>query len=172
MNVTEGIDLVKMAIIVLLVVLLLGTVITIAFKYSDYSNSTIKSLEDAAESSKMERLYELQDLSNSSSKNNPLVTAVSSVLSEFDETDLLYIAVVSPDDTRVYTYEGVTLTGISGSTTVHTSSSPTSHAYKHLLQFSKCRCKVTVNDITSLTEHKYSASDNKMLAIVINIIRE
>ena len=163
MNNQEGIDMVKMSIIILLLVLVIGAVLSLFYLMSNSHYKTVKSIENATKSSSMERLYELNDLSFGSKDTHPLVTNVASVLSEFDETDLLYILInyKDSDDSYkiyIYTYEGVDLTAVPNYATTVQSNSPTSMAYKKLLQFSDRRCSVSLNETSS-----------KMFSVNINI---
>ena len=154
MNNQEGIDMVKMSIIILLLVLVIGAVLSLFYLLSNSHYKTVKSMENATKSSSMERLYELHDLSFGSKDTHPLVTNVASVLSEFDETDLLYVLVSYKDtddssEVYIYTYEGVALTAVPEGATTIQSNSPTSMAYKKLLQFSDRRCSVSLNETSS-----------------------
>lgn len=165
MNNQEGIDMVKMSIIILLLVLVIGAVLSLFYLMSNSHYKTVKSVENAAKSSSMERLYELHDLSFGSKDTHPLVTNVASVLSEFDETDLLYILVSYKDTADVnkcyiYTYEGVSLTSVPHGAVVSTSNSPTSMAYKKLLQFSDRRCSVTLDEATYVSSKLFSVNIN------------
>lgn len=165
MNNQEGIDMVKMSIIILLLVLVIGAVLSLFYLMSNSHYKTVKSMEDAAKSSSMERLYELHDLSFGSKDTHPLVTNVASVLSEFDETDLLYVLVSykDTDDSSkvyIYTYEGVALTAVPAEATTVKSNSPTSMAYKKLLQFSDRRCSVSLNETTYVSSKMFSVNIN------------
>ena len=136
MNAKEPLDLAKMSIIVLLLCLTISATAGFFYYLYDTTDERVNTMEQATLSAPMEKLFQLED--QSSSGNYPLVTNVVSALTEFQESDLLYITVKgSPSVT--YTYSGVNLTTISGNE-INQSAIPVTAAAKALLPYSDSRC--------------------------------
>ena len=76
----------------------------------------------------------------------PLCSNVVSALTEFNEEDLLYIAVIPPSDITdppyIFTYENTNVT-LSGFTTEE-SQIPVTVASRYLLSYSDCRAEVSL----------------------------
>lgn len=111
-------------------------------------------MEDAMNSSSVERLYELRDRSDTIvHEEHPLVSNVASVLSEFNETDLLYVLIDVPvttdagttRKTTIFTYDGVDASRVPSGFAINTSSAPTSQAYKEVIRYSDKRCQVDLD---------------------------
>lgn len=153
----EGVDMMKWAIALLLVCLLIGT--TLAFFYMLYDNTDkrIDSMEKAATSSNLDRLYDLQDNTFSNTGNisrYPLCSNVVSALKEFNEEDLLYILVTSPEgDTYLFTYTGTQFNAPANGINTEVSDIPVTEACRYLLAYSDCRAELSLGkyDIVSDT---------------------
>lgn len=143
MNTREPFDLAKMAITALLMCLVLGATMGLVYYMYDKTEERIDSMEKAATSASMEKLYELEQqfLNNMTNPDmQPLVTNVVAALTEFQNDDLLYVTVTTPDsNTTTYTYTGITLT-VAGN--IETSAIPVTDASRALLPYSHCRCQL------------------------------
>lgn len=145
MNSKEPFDLAKMGITMLLVCLVLACTVGFFYMMYDKTDKKIDSMEKATASASMERMRDLEQQYWSSPTDVnafPLVTNVVSALVEFEESDFLFVNVVSPRATsnNTYTYSGVTLSGNLG--TINESNTPVTMASRELLQYSNCRCSV------------------------------
>lgn len=152
MNSREPFDLAKMAIITLLVILALGATVAFFYTLYDATDNRIDSMQKATLSASMDRLYDLRDLTETNigkMDKYPLVTNIVSALSDFNNEDLLYISVTTPqtedNKTTVYTYSGTTLTGIATTDIVY-SSVPVTDACKTLLRYSDCTAAVYIGE--------------------------
>lgn len=170
MNAREGVDMVKMAIAVLILVLLIGAVLTVWYLMQDTTVESVAKMEKAANSSTAERMYELSDYTNSNNETVAVPTVVNA-LSEFTEGDLVFIMnVVHKDDGSIskdlYTYkdlqQNVDIQNVEAGVTWHNDSNlPINTACKQLLLHSKQECKVTVNDIET--------SNGTMIGVIIEV---
>lgn len=142
MNAKEGIDMTKMAVVVMTVSLVISAIAMLYYFASDQESQLVDSMEKATLSAQTERLYQLQEQSETADvdaaakraaganevevakkciEDHPLVTTVSSVVNEYNEDGLLYIYIVphttnetnDAKDAHVYTYTGVSLTSSS-----------------------------------------------------------
>lgn len=158
MNTKEPFDLAKMAITLLLVCLVVGATTGFFYMLYDNTDKRIDDMEKATESASMDRIYDLVQQYESNKGDfdaYPLVTNVVSALTEFQESDLLYVAVdisqgqvhhVGADDVYAFTYTGTNLTTVVPNaaltfTTVQ-SDIPVTDASKLLLPYSNCRCEI------------------------------
>lgn len=165
MNVREGIDLAKMAIVCSTVCLVISSILGVWYLLSDSETKYQHSMENAVNSTVMDRFHDFQDESVNASLENdferyPLVTTVANALSEFSEDSLLYIYIrrydtsgVTPtvNDKHIYTYADIDDNELKGalgdnSVTVHHSDVPTSASVRKLLTYSKNRCSLRIAD--------------------------
>lgn len=181
MNSQEGMDLAKMAVTALLVVFVIGAVMTLFYILMHSSNVWTKDLGDTVEAGTTARLYDLHDKSLSADTNDlgvdghPLVSTACNILSEYNETDLLYIYVTQHNQNNsyeacyLYTYPGITITDTSslphGSASIkqfNNSQVPITQAVKQLLKYTGERCHLTVAEVTK--------DKNTYIGIIVEVL--
>ncbi|MCM1215118.1 MAG: hypothetical protein NC548_11430 [Lachnospiraceae bacterium] len=180
MRSNESVDMMKWAIALLLLCLLIGATLSFFYMLYDNTDRRIDSMQKAATSSNMDRLYDLQDntLQNSGDIHHyPLCSNVVSALTEFNEDDLLYISVITPDgDTWVFTYgtennadgNNPVLTGVPG--TVSYSQIPVTMACRLLLGYSDCRSELVLGKYDVKTGSKSTNLNSPGLLYIQTIL--
>lgn len=165
----EGFDLAKMAIAVLILIILVSVVVGLFHMLYTPSVSFQEDVGVKANNAVMDKLYGIQDISNAADADaavlsteeiiaaHPLVTLASSAISELGQNDLLFVFVCENKNTVtsngwMFTYDSVVFNNTSvlpciPTHTVDDSSVPTDMAVKHLLQYSKSRCHLSVVDV-------------------------
>lgn len=194
MNIREGIDLVKMAVVAMCVSIVIGAMVTIFYLTYDPATEVTRNMEKAVVTSSAERLYDLSQQSEAADaivdadklvEAHPLVTNVCNVLTEFNEDSLLYVYVTQFNGSSIghlYTYEEV---GITTGATLDKSSNPedptyalpdgatykafassvpVSYAVKDLLQYSQYRCHCAVRNV--------NYNGLKYIAVVVEVLDE
>ncbi len=143
----EHIRVMDMVIGALLFCIVLMCVISLVVLVRQKENKIVQDMHDATSSSEMARLNEL------ALEDEPvLCTAVANVLSEFGDTELLYIAIRDIDGTTlVYTYPTVTVSAVSGSYVLQSSKTPVIDAVKKLLSYSDRTCKLGLGEDSGLS---------------------
>lgn len=186
MRADEGLDLAKMAIACLLLCLLLGAVFLMWNMLYAPTREMEIGMEVSATDAVRERLMSLQDSSNAADADaslmssedivaaHPLVTQVTHTLSEFDDNDLLFVFVCENKDTVtsngwMFTYPGVTYSNTSilpvapgPGQTINDSEVPTAMAVKHLRQYSKHRCHLTIAPVEN--------GGNTYIGIIVEVL--
>lgn len=184
MNSNEGMTLVKMSVTALLTVLIIGAVMSLWYVLSNSENKMSNDLERSVTSGTTSRLYDLSDQSLTADaddlgiEGHPLVSTVAHAISEFNNTDLLYIYVTAHTKTGsgdlynncyLYTYPGINISdtsalphGHSTITQINDSQVPVTQAVKNMLQYTQHRCHLTVSEVPY--------KDNTYIGIIVEVL--